>query len=71
MCGELDRHHVQQILDAGSSPRVRGTRDRRRRILAAMAVHPRVCGELTCCNSLINKADLNVDESTSKLRLIC
>ena len=36
---------IAHASDAGSSPRVRGTRDRLRRDLALTPVHPRVCGE--------------------------
>ena len=43
VCGERADVEAAHVCRNGSSPRVRGTRRRRRR---AIAVHPRVCGEL-------------------------
>ena len=47
VCGELVNATHQHRLDAGSSPRVRGTHSGARRSPLTMTpVHPRVCGEL-------------------------
>ena len=46
VCGELWATRLQAPAAGGSSPRVRGTRARRRPRRSAPPVHPRVCGEL-------------------------
>ena len=56
VCGEHPRCPRHFGFVAGSSPRVRGTRRRWRRLRCRRAVHPRVCGEHCMQNFLVHSS---------------
>ena len=65
--GNAPAFRERRLAINGSSPRVRGTPWRPGSRVSCRPVHPRVCGERTSCNSLINNAYSGITLSTSKL----
>ena len=66
VCGELTSISAASSRAAGSSPRVRGTRQTSTPPATTQTVHPRVCGELTCCILLIIHVFWKKRDCTSK-----